>query len=69
MQKLKAVGLVLAILMALALLYQGSQNGRYYPVSIGSSPAFIAMDTRTGTWELDSPTQKALEALRRRISQ
>jgi hypothetical protein len=63
MQRLKAVGLALAVLMALALLYQGSQNGSYYPISI------IVMDTRTGAWELDSPTQKDLDALRRRISQ
>jgi hypothetical protein len=69
MQKLKAVGVVLAILMALVLLYQGSQNGRYYPIRVGNHFTFIVMDTRTGTWEVDSPTQKDLNALERRISQ
>ena len=69
MQRLKAVGLVLAVLVALVLLYQASQNGRYYPMPVGSGPLFVVIDTRTGAWELDSPSQKDIDAVRRRISQ
>jgi streptogramin lyase len=69
MRAMKSVGIVLAVLVALVLLYQASRNGRYYPMPVGSGPLFVVMDTRTGAWELDSPSQKDIDAVRRRISQ
>jgi streptogramin lyase len=69
MRGMKAGGIALAVLVVLVLLYQASQNGRYYPMPVGSGPLFIVIDTRTGAWELDSPSQKDIDAVRRRISQ
>ena len=69
MRAMKAVGMVLAALVGLVLLYQASQNGRYYPMPVGAGPLFVVMDTRTGSWELDSPSQKDIDAVKRRISQ
>jgi hypothetical protein len=69
MQRLKAVGLILAILVALMLLYQASQNGRYYPMPHGDGQLFVIMDTRTGAWNLDMFLAKEVHDLRRRKSQ
>jgi hypothetical protein len=61
MRVMKAVGMALAVLAALVLLYQASQNGRYHPMPIGIGPLFVIVDTRTGAWELDSPSQKDIK--------
>jgi streptogramin lyase len=69
MHAMKVVGIGLVVLVALVLLYQASQNGRYYPMPVGSGPLFVVMDTRSGAWELDSPSQKDIDAVKHRISQ
>jgi hypothetical protein len=69
MRVMKAVGIILALLMALVLLYQASQNGRYHPMPVGGGGAFLIMDTRTGAWHLDVPSQQDVDAAKRRSAQ
>jgi hypothetical protein len=69
MRVMNVIGIVVAVLLALVLLYQASQNGRYYPMPLGSGPLFVVLDTRTGAWELASPSQQDIDAVRRRFSQ
>jgi hypothetical protein len=68
MHRLKVGGWALAVLLALVLLYQASQNGCYYPMPSGDGQLFVVMDTRTGAWKLDMFSHKDAQDVRRRKS-